>query len=325
MTKSAEPASTSPQQTEQKRTVIILWQFALVVVASAAFGIVLKSAFIPKHAIGIMIGFAVAFLFGVWCILAVNPVTAPFALFPVMLILGPLKVRHRRLQFPGHVERIATIPQDIAPMNAAAFAQYRLELENEGFRSDGLILMSGPGRSTLDSPPDQIVIEGFEHVTRKHGAVVMAFVSRVPKFHPRPVLRFLERLPDGTRIVTYNAQAPSTHPSLPNSYVLQLPDITNAVELYAVHQCLLERFAPRYRPVGPTLAGWEATMLDETRREGEMWSERKWMIPAERPGDCRTPIYWTIRMTWGLTPPILQVRQWLMRRRNTKRRLQWGV
>ena len=262
---------------------------------------------------------------GVWSIAVMIPGLRKVALFPLLLVSSPLTTLGLRIGTVGRCERIDRLPAGVTAENAEQLAAYRAGLEREGFCSGGMLIVSEFSWSSPQRPSGRVLIEPFEHTTRRHSAnVILALLEAGPvKVHPS--LNFHERLRSGEEIVITNGGSPSLFPRAGGVHGLQLPGVRDVAELYRLQRAMLQRFAPAYSPPPPAPEGWETAVLMNDRRAVERWIADGWLVPAAPDGRYRIPFWRALVTALRLTPPISDLRVWLNTRKSRQMRQEMGA
>ncbi|MGH7131438.1 MAG: hypothetical protein ACREJO_05785 [Phycisphaerales bacterium] len=244
-------------------------------------------------------------------------------MLPLLMVVGPLVTRGTRMAINGRFLPIEQLPASVSPEHAGRIAEYRAALEAEGFRSGGLFLVTDLSWTRPDGPSGRMLLEPFAHTARRHSASMMLVLVDQGPLRLPPTLQFGERLPSGDDVGVSNSPTPGLFPTLPGTHALQFPGLHDVAELYRIQRAMLQKFAPSY--TAPPLRGWEVAAAEDNRRVMERWIAAGWLVPGEREGVYRIPTGRLLTTTWGLTPPIGEIRVWLSHRRSKRIRQELGV
>jgi hypothetical protein len=317
-----DPSPESPQESDVRSIGRILIGFAVVVLVASGFGVGMHWLSAPEHARYSLISFGVLLAFGVLALLVFVPSLGAWIRLPIMLVVAPLFVWRMRSYHPIDHKSIETIPPEIAQKDVESFTACRQSLERAGFVANSMHMCSVMAYS--DGTRARGIVQRFEHTTSRHVAEVILHLPKVPGAAASQSVMFFDYLPDGSRILTSNADLPSVYPRLAVAHTIQLPLVRDPAELYRVHLGMIARFAPGFSPPGmrgDPLGGMlerEADFHDRMVRGG-------YRLPTGREGEFRHDWRMTLRMAWGLMPPIGKLRARAMRRKNQRRRAEWGL
>ena len=134
-------------------------------------------------------------------------------------------------------------------------------------------------------------------------------------------VEFSTRYEDGRMIDTNNSAALDAFRAVPEKTVNKFPTVEDPLELYALHQEIMREFAPSARKVLPD-EGAELDYLANVLIEDYERQCRLGMLYLDPAAAAYRPtMKGALLMTWGLLPPMKQVRS-LQMNRAAERRLQ---
>ena len=134
-------------------------------------------------------------------------------------------------------------------------------------------------------------------------------------------VEFSTRYEDGRMIDTNNSAALDAFRSVPEKTVTKFPTVDDPLDLYALHQEVMREVAPGAKKVLPD-EGAEVDYLSNVLIEDYERQCRLGMLYLDRAAAAYRPtMKGALLMTWGLLPPMKQIRS-LQMNRAAKRRLQ---
>lgn len=259
------------------------------------------------------IGFGVCVL---WFVLLALPQTRLLASMPLLLIAGPaMLLRRARLTEHGQIQPLGDLAAELAEDHRTARTLLAEPFERVDWRPIGAwrtsqFWLSGPDPSTAT----ECIIELFEPVDRLIGTAAIIYPSTGGKA-AKPVIEFVIEYTDGTAIMTSNSATPMLARPRPGRTRESFPTIDDADELRRLHELALKRWgsAEPVRAAAP--AGWESELRGSFARDYQWWAERRLVRAGAEPGTYRYTLKGAVLAAWGLTPGIIHVRQWRLRRR----------